>query len=110
MSNQTEAPMPQPAHALMHLRIPVHTPSRLAARASKRAEHAMQVETHGLRVHEWQLNVSAARVSPSIVPQPSASRRSATDTSSKAFFHAANAFETHVATLLMYNAARVKRM
>jgi hypothetical protein len=74
--------------------------------------HVHPCGPHGLLVHEWQLNVSPARVAPSIVSQPSDLRhhRSACDTFAKAFFHAANAFETRVATLLMYNAARVKRM
>jgi hypothetical protein len=121
MSNQTEAPLPRPAQ--MHLQTSAqtsaHMPSDVAARASERAEYAVQAESHGLRVHEWQLNVTSARVSPPTVRETSElpHHRSALDVSApaldkptKAFFHAANAFETRVATLLMYNAARVKRM
>jgi len=112
MNNRIETPVPRAVHASMDLQIPVHAPSHMVARTSKRTEYAVQLEAHGLRVHEWQLNVSPARVSSSIASEPSElpRQRSALDTFAKASFHSANAFETRVATLLMYNAARVKRM
>jgi hypothetical protein len=94
----------------MHLQVSARTPPGLPALALKRIEYAPQVEPDGLCIHEWQLNVTPARVSPSVVSQPCASlhHRSAFDASAKAFFHVTNAFETRVATLLMYNAAQLK--
>ena len=96
----------------MHLEIPAHTQPQRPALAPKRVECAAQAEAHGLRVHEWQLNATPARISPPIANQPPEHlpHRSARDASAKAFFHAANAFETRVATLLMYNAAQLKRI
>jgi len=112
MNNRTEMPAPRTALASMnlHLQIPVDTTRHIPALASKCIE--VHAKPHDLRVHEWQLNVSSASASQSVVSQPSAfpTHRSAFEPSAKAFSHAANAFETRVATLLMYNAAHVKRM